>query len=81
MNNVTSLIDKINQVIVDPLIVLLFALAVLIFFVGILQFFFTDAPDKRAQGTRHMLWGVIGMVIMVSVFAIINVIINFITSF
>ncbi|HET8574870.1 MAG TPA: hypothetical protein VFM02_01710 [Candidatus Paceibacterota bacterium] len=80
MDNITDLINKINHVIVNPLIVLLFALAVVVFFIGIVQFLFNDTPENRQNASRHMLWGVIGMVIMLSVFAIMNFIVDTIVT-
>jgi len=35
-----------------------------------------DKEDKRTAGKQHMIWGIIGMAIMVSVFGIINLIMS-----
>ena len=73
-----ELIDKINQFILNPIIKLLFAVAFIIFIWGVVEFIFgQDNEEKVAAGKRHMLWAIIGFFIMLSVFGIINLIIDF----
>lgn len=67
-----ELIARINEVIINPLIILLVALALLVFLFGVVQFIFPSSPEKRSQGSRHMIWGLIGLVISMSVFGIMN---------
>jgi len=72
-----SIMSKIINAIVVPLVSGLFVLAVLIFVWGIFRFVIGSGdPTARKQGQEHMLWGVIGMAIMVSVYGIIRVIAN-----
>lgn len=80
MNSVSQLIDRINEVIVNPLIALFFTLATVLFFVGVVQFLFSQSPEAKSQGSRHMIWGVIGMTIMISVFGIMNFLVDVIES-
>lgn len=55
----------------------MFAIALVMFIVGVLQYVLNPASDEeRDVGRRHILWGLIGMFIMVSVWAIMNIIIN-----
>ena len=67
-------VAKINDVILFPLITLLLALALLLFLWGAFRFI-AGAGDEEARttGKRHMLFGVIGMLIMVSAFAILQI--------
>jgi len=75
--SVTTLMMSINRVILNPLIVLLFALAVVYFIYGIARYLLSpDNEEIRKSSKQHMLWGVIGMFIMVSVFGILSLIIN-----
>jgi succinate dehydrogenase/fumarate reductase cytochrome b subunit len=63
--------------IVNPLITLLFALAVVYFLYGVLEFFMNqENEEKKTQSKSHMLWGIIGITIMLGVFAIINIILK-----
>lgn len=73
----TELIYKVNDVIVNPLIILLIGVALVVFFWGIFQFVANSSSDEaREKGKKNMLWGIIGMFIMVSVFGIINIILG-----
>lgn len=68
---------KINRAVINPLIVLAFGIATFMFVVGIVEYMANkDNAEAADKGKRHMLWGIIGMAIMVSVFAIMRVIIN-----
>ncbi len=75
-SNVNSIIQKVNSYIINPIIILLFALALVGFLWGVFQYI-THADDEEARttGTRHMLWGVVGMGIMVCAFTIVHIII------
>ena len=74
MQAVARFVAAINQEIINPIIGLLFTAALFLFLFGAAKLVFQAGEDaKRAEGKQHMLWGMIGMVIMVSVFAIIRV--------
>lgn len=76
-DTVYGLVKKINAAIINPLIVLLFALALVIFIVGLLQYLLNPTSDEdREKGQSHILWGLVGMAIMVSVWGIMTIIIN-----
>ncbi len=73
----TILLNKISQFVIDPIIYLLFAAAFVVFIWGLVQFAtHLDNEEARSTGVKHMIWGVIGMVIMVSVTGIVNLIDN-----
>ncbi len=77
--NVDELIKLIQENIFAPIGYLLYAVAVLVFFYGLLEFMISlqdDKSDKRESGKRHMLYGVLGFVIMFSVKGIISMIMN-----
>lgn len=75
--SVDSFIANVNRMIVNPLILLLFALAVAYFLYGALQFFMSGQSDeKKTAGKQHMIWGIIGMTIMMGVFFLMNLILN-----
>lgn len=72
-----ALISKINQTIINPFIGLMIGVAVIFFLYGVVEFIAgADNEEKRSQGKAHMIWGIIGLFIMVAVFGIINVIIK-----
>jgi Na+-driven multidrug efflux pump len=77
-SDIDGFIERVNTVIVNPLIILFFAIAFMLFFAGLLRFFFQrdQSSDEAKKGRRHMLWGIIGMFIMMSVFGIMAAIKN-----
>jgi len=73
--SVMTLMKSINRVIINPIIILLFALAVVFFIYGIIKYLLNpDNEEIRKASKSHMLWGVIGMFIMVAVFGIMSLI-------
>ena len=77
MTPALNFIHKIDQFIVNPIILLLVAVALLVFLWGVLEFVgHSDSEDARTTGGRHILWGIVGLAIMLSAFGIINVIVN-----
>ena len=68
-------IDKVISEVFVPAMMVLFTLAVLIFFWGLFEFMADPTnADKRKTGLNHMLWGIIGLVIMSTVYGILNLI-------
>ncbi len=72
-----NLVNPIVDNIVFPAIQLLFGVAVLYFVWGVLQFVLHGSDESaREKGKLTMLWGTIGMFIMVSAWGIIYLISN-----
>ena len=75
--SVTTLMQSINKVIINPIIFFLFACAMVYFLYGVAQYFLSpDSEEIRKKSKDHMLWGVIGLFIMVAVFGIMNLILG-----
>lgn len=75
--SIVTLMESVNRVIINPLIILLFALAVVYFVYGLVQYLLNpDSEEIRKSSKSHILWGIIGMFIMVSVFGIMSLILN-----
>ena len=74
---ITQFVGKIDKLIVNPLIILMFAAGLLYFLYGVFQFLMNaDDAEARETGKSHMLWGVLGMFIMFAVFALLHIIQN-----
>ncbi len=72
-----TFINKINQFILNPLILLIFAVALLVFFWGIFQFIKSQTADAgREEGKRKIFYGLLGMFIMISAKGIISLILS-----
>lgn len=75
--SVDSFIGKADTLIINPAIKLLFAVALVYFLWGVFQFISNaDNDEKKTIGKSHMLWGVVGLTIMMGVFAIMNIILS-----
>lgn len=79
-----QLVQAFSTVIINPLLLLMFAAGLVVFMYGIAEFFFNfnvrgDSHAKE-DGQRHMLWGIVGMFVMASAVAIIRVIQNTISA-
>lgn len=74
---VLGFIGRISTEILNPIIALMFAIAMAIFIWGVLKYIWNpDNEQARESGRKSMMWGIIGMVIMVSVFGIVRFIIS-----
>ena len=63
--------------IINPLIALLFALAVVFFLYGILKYITAgDDEEKRGKMKNVMIYGIIGLFVMISFWGIVNILIN-----
>ncbi|HNU95423.1 MAG TPA: hypothetical protein PLZ70_01100 [Candidatus Paceibacterota bacterium] len=75
--SVESFINTINKVVINPIIYFLFSLGTILFLFGIIRFFLNPTDETiRKESKNHMVWGLIGMFIMVSVFGIMNLIVK-----
>ncbi|HEY4476386.1 MAG TPA: hypothetical protein VJB69_00120 [Candidatus Paceibacterota bacterium] len=69
------LLENIKTAIVDPIIYFLFALAFIYFLWGVFEMIRNaESEEARKVGQQHILWGVIGMFIMISFYGIMQVI-------
>ena len=69
-----SVVDRVNDVILFPLMTLMTSVAVVIFLWGAFQFIYNAGDEgARATGKRHMLYGIIGLLVMLSAFTILSI--------
>ncbi len=72
-----SVADPIIVNIVNPIVMLMFAVAIIIFVWGIVEMLMHgDDSTAREKGRNHMLGGIVGIVIMVSAWGIVHFISN-----
>jgi len=75
--SVDTFIHNVNRLIINPLITLLFALALAFFVYGVLEFLMNqENEEKRSDGKKHMLYGLLGLTIMFGVWAILGLVLN-----
>ncbi len=75
MNPLEQFLTNVQNEILSPLLTLI-ALAAFVFFVwGVVEFIRgADNAEKRQAGQQHMVWGVLGLVIIFGANAIIAII-------
>ncbi len=73
MSPFQTFIGKVQEQILTPIITLLTLGAFLIFLWGIVEFIAgATNEEKRAAGQQHMIWGIIGLVIIFGANAIVS---------
>jgi len=72
-----ELLNRINALILNPLIGLVFAISFVVFVWGIIEYISSETADtKREQGNKKIIYGLVGMFIMFSAFGIIRLILQ-----
>lgn len=79
--SVVTLVQSINRVIINPLIIFIFALSLVYFLYGLAKYLLNPENEEvRSSSKQHMLWGVIGLFVMTAVFGILNIILGSLNS-
>lgn len=67
-----------TRIINDSVIPLIFALAVVAFVWGVVQYFILNADDveKRSKGKEFMIWGIVALTVMLSVWGLVTILGN-----
>lgn len=75
---INDFIDDVMSFINGTLIPLVFAAALLIFIYGMFKYFVLGGAEEedRKKGQQLMLWAVVGFVMMVSIWGIVNLLAN-----
>lgn len=73
---ICEIVGKLTEIIINPALALIFSFGLLVFVYGLVEFIWglSQETDKKKEGKQHMLWGLIGMFVMVSAIAIIKII-------
>jgi len=75
--SITSLLSSIDKYVLNPIIVLLFAVALLVFAWGILLLIAQAGnEEQRKKGKQALEWGFKGLFVMISVYGILNIVLN-----
>ena len=59
-----------------PIVPILISLTIIVFIFGILKFMKSSDSKERGEGKMYMLWGIIGIFVMVSVWGLVNILQN-----
>ncbi len=75
MERLYNFIDKVTDLIIGPLILLLFALAMFYLVGGAMNLILkADEPEARKKGRQVLIWGIVGIFIMVTAITILRVV-------
>ena len=78
---VDEVVGVITSNILQPFITVLISIAFIYFLFGVFQFIMNSADEEgREKGKKHMIWGILGLVIMIGVNGIMWILINFVSS-
>jgi hypothetical protein len=73
-----DIVGKLTAAFINPALALIFSAGLLVFIYGLTEFIWglSQETGKKEEGKKHMLWGLIGMFVMVSAIAIIKILAN-----
>ena len=75
MITIVDFLKTVDRVILNPLLSLLFAVAFIYFIFSVIKLINADGSDK-SEARNAVMWSLIGMFIMVSVYGIIGVVLK-----
>ncbi len=72
-----DLLNYFSCMIVRSVVPLLFAIAFVVFIIGVIKFIAGSGEEtKRAEGQQFMLWGIIALTVMFSIWGIVSIVNN-----
>ena len=70
---IAPFLNKVDGLILNPIIWLLFVISTIYFIWGVVKFLSTEPGDKNKIDARNaIIWGIVGMIIMFSVHGLIK---------
>lgn len=73
----SQVLERIKTEVWTPVATVIFAAGFLLFVWGLVRFLWNvEEGSGREEGKNHMIWGIVGMFIMVSIWAIISLLDN-----
>ena len=68
--------NKIIAELLQPLAPLLVGIAVVVFLFGVYKFVISDSSEEKQEGREFMIWGIVGLFIMLSLWGMISILSN-----
>ncbi|MDP2648999.1 MAG: hypothetical protein Q8P19_03840 [bacterium] len=77
MGGAADIVSRFRIYLIDPAILIVFAVGFFFFVFGLVEFLWklNEGGDSK-EGKQHMIWGIVGMLIMVSVYGILSLVTN-----
>ena len=78
VGDISTVADNIVYIINSVLVPLIFAIAFIVFLYGVTKTYILSTGDTAGidEGHKLILWGIIGFVVMVSIWGLVNVVAN-----
>jgi len=77
VDDAASFIDNLTDNLVPPIVRLIFALAIVYFLWGVVQYvLYPDEETKKKEGKEKIIWGLIALTVMFSVYALVSITTN-----
>ena len=77
VSNIQDLATFVTNILGNYIIPALFAVALIIFLWGVIQYVIAAGDDeKRKEGKQKIIWGIIGLFVMVAIWGLVNLIGN-----
>ena len=75
-SGVQDLAARLAQYVINPILLLLFGVGMVVFVWRLVEYLYAlnVKGEKPAEGQQHMLWGMVGMVVMAAALTIIKII-------
>ena len=78
MDELELFLTRVFDNVITPIVTVLFFLATALMLFGLVEYLAKSSEaEGRTEGRRHMFWGVMGLVIMFSAVALVNIICGF----
>ena len=73
-----NVLQRIQDTIIEPLILLFVALGFLVFIYGVVEYIWGLSTDTKAKelGKQHILWGILGMFVMAGAFGLFKLMVR-----
>lgn len=75
-SSLKSIVARISSIVDYAIVPLLYALAFILFLIGVVRYFFLGGDEGREKGKAFMVWGLIGLVVIFSVWGIVNLLLG-----
>jgi hypothetical protein len=62
--------------IINKLIPFFLAIAVVVFIYGVIRYVVASSPDDKAAGRSYIIWGIIGIAVILSIFGLVKLLQN-----
>lgn len=70
----SNLVDATVDTLINPLVALMFGLALALFFWGLVKYIWSASGSSKGEGRSLMVWGIAALFVMVTIWGLVNII-------